>query len=258
MLFVLVYFVLGIYHKYYLVYDHSPNGHFTIILDNGKDPLNSSRPLYLDSSKLSYCQPPNICEMTDEMELIHSPSNREALSTTRVIEVVQRRKCAESEKVCNSHEMWWHELADVRKKFTVEPETFVLQIEHSLGKSHVHDDAFLFSNLEMRGSLLNREGVALKRWDIGVARDEIPLSLLLAAAGIGTLEAESDQGVVKNQHLKEKDLTFRETGVLLELEIFYTNTNNFFGTDVVEYFYKVQRIPSRSVRKSFTQEINAG
>ena len=239
----LVYSILA---KKYLLVDNQVNGYFTMILDNAhvRNLQNESVPITLDRTGLSYCQSPGTCAMVDEMELLHSSENK-AFVSTRTVKVLQRRNCDEGAPSCNAHLIWFHDEREIRKSFSVMPESFVLLVEHSLGSSQVHQNRFKLSNQEMRGKLLYSNGSVALLWDAGKQRDLIPLSVLLEAAGIRSLDELSDLGIVHAEREPgHKQLSYRQSGVLLELAIHYTNTEStLFGTSPTEYEYIVQRVP---------------
>jgi hypothetical protein len=216
--------------------DRVHGGHIFAFLEAGKSNVLSKRGLsYCDVERRGYH-----CEIVDAQELVQSSRGRVFVRTSRR-RVDQSRDCPDDAMECPLP-LWKNEREREQEVwFAVTPELNNLVLEHSLHRSKVHDDLLAGSSRLFNGFLLANGG-RKQEFPPGSSSDRICMQDLLAAGGVSSLDEQSD-------FVGKRNLTFRETGVALELYISYSNLGG-----ERSYVYEVTRVPVTRVRRLDTQQ----
>eukprot|EP00800_Vazella_pourtalesii_P010017 TRINITY_DN25165_c0_g1_i1.p1 TRINITY_DN25165_c0_g1~~TRINITY_DN25165_c0_g1_i1.p1 ORF type:complete len:410 (+),score=65.43 TRINITY_DN25165_c0_g1_i1:48-1232(+) len=125
-----------------------------------------------------------------------------------------------------------------KQYFTRNPETTILKVDHSIISSVFSGKTLLGgSHRTMVGFLVDKDGNVMRKVTESEKPDKLKVSELLKAAGIDTLDQESDS-------LSGEGESFRMRGLILKVSIYYTNhEHKWFGTGQIHYTYRIQHIP---------------
>jgi hypothetical protein len=110
----------------------------------------------------------------------------------------------------------------------------------------IHGSLLTGDSRKFPGTLYGSDGAVLRSYPVGMSHDRIPVTDLLAAAGVPSLDVASDYDGSKS---------YREMGVALQLQIHYSNRGGAHesaepgGGGGGGYSYKVTRVPSTRVRR---------
>eukprot|EP00794_Sanderia_malayensis_P018094 gene18094-19901_t len=224
--------------KAYLEFDTSPSGHVRIIANS--PPLKETEQhLKLNHKYCCTTISKNIsslktgcrnCRTLDGLALNWPVESRAVNLATFIIERWEETGHMENKE----------DFSIVRsdKYFTLHPEHVLLKIEHSIAAlAHSDNDAsFTASRKMMKGKIVDKDGALIRRFEGKGKPDGIRLIELLRAAGVKSLDSQSDACNARNR-------TYRENGVVLHVTIKYENADGtFFGTSEPEYTYSVRRI----------------